>query len=228
MFILSSNIFTSFRLDRKTRQRERCCCYRESNSSRAANNDEVPVPVNVSTCPKRCVLKILYCVLSCSSQGRNPNVVMWLKPQFKYCLSKPRLGRSIHHGWSRASAELKKPETSDVTSCSILIQRYLGFWWIAPTRSCYTPNTDRFLYKRTKCSWVNLYVHILRDQQSFLPNRNKFILDRHKPFIIELRGHETPLSWHLNVGVGEETDTLNFTFYVMETYFECQQNYIFK
>jgi len=97
---------------------------------------------------------------------------------------------------------LKKPETSDVTSCSILIQRYLGFWWIAPTRSCYTPNTDRFLYNRSKCSWVNLYVHILRDQQSFLPNRNKFILDRHKPFIIELWGHDTSLSWRLNVGVG--------------------------
>jgi len=93
---------------------------------------------------------------------------------------------------------LKKPETSDVTSCSILIQRYLGFWWIAPTRSCYTPNTDRFLYKRSKCSWVNLYVHILRDQQSFLPNWNKFILHRHKPFIIELWGQDTSLSWHLN------------------------------
>jgi len=125
-----------------------------------------------------------------------------------------------------------------VTSCSILIQRYLGFWWIAPTRSCYTPNTDRFLYKRSKCSWVNLYVHILRDQQSFLPNRNKFIVDRHKPLLLNCgdttrRCHDTSVwgwwrwRWRWG-GVGEETDILNFTFYLMETYFECKQNYIFN
>ena len=51
MVILSSSLFSSVSLDRKIRQSERCCFYWESNSSRPANSDEVPVPINVSPCP---------------------------------------------------------------------------------------------------------------------------------------------------------------------------------